>query len=99
MKLFYRRILPALLCLALLCGGLTACSRGGSDQGESGSGSSNSNTGNKKQITLTVWGAQEDQQMLKEMCDAYAKENSGAATRPTSSISAYWARATPPTRS
>ena len=75
MKLFYRRILPALLCPALLCGGLTACSRGGSDQGESGSGNSNSNTGNKKQITLTVWGAQEDQQMLKEMCDAYAGEN------------------------
>ena len=75
MKLFYRRILPALLCLALLCGGLTACSRGGSDQGESGSGNSNGNTGNKKQITLTVWGAQEDQQMLKEMCDAYAEEN------------------------
>lgn len=75
MKLFYRRILPALLCPALLCGGLTACSRGGSDQGESGSGSSNGNTDNKKQITLTVWGAQEDQQMLKEMCDAYAEEN------------------------
>ena len=75
MKLFYRRILPALLCLALLCGGLTACSRGGSDQGESGLGNSNGNTGNKKQITLTVWGAQEDQQMLKEMCDAYAEEN------------------------
>ena len=75
MKLFYRRILPALLCLAMLCGGLTACSRGGSDQDEAGSGNSNSNTGNKKQITLTVWGAQEDQQMLKEMCDAYAKEN------------------------
>lgn len=75
MKLFYRRILPALLCLALLCGGLTACSRGGSDQDETGSGNSNSNTGNKKQITLTVWGAQEDQQMLKEMCDAYAGEN------------------------
>ena len=75
MKLFYRRILPALLCLAMLCGGLTACSRGGSDQDETGSGNSNSNTGNKKQITLTVWGAQEDQQMLKEMCDAYAKEN------------------------
>ena len=75
MKLFYRRILPALLCPALLCGGLTACSRGGSDQSESGSGNSNGNTGNKKQITLTVWGAQEDQQMLKEMCDAYAGEN------------------------
>ena len=29
----------------------------------------------KEKITLTVWGSQEDQAMLKEMCDAYAKEN------------------------
>ncbi|MBR2334276.1 MAG: extracellular solute-binding protein [Clostridia bacterium] len=31
--------------------------------------------GNKTKITLTVWGSQEDQAMLKEMCDAYAKAN------------------------
>ena len=29
----------------------------------------------KEKITLTVWGSQEDQAMLKEMCDAYAKAN------------------------
>ena len=34
-----------------------------------------SGDGNKTKITLTVWGSQEDQAMLKEMCDAYAKAN------------------------
>ena len=47
----------------------TACRRGGvtPDGGQ---------TNGKETVTLTVWGAQEDQQMLKEMCDAFAKENS-----------------------
>ena len=69
------------LVLCMLGGALTACRRGGGDSTDTGSngGSGNgggSNNGNSKEITLTVWGAQEDQQMLKEMCDAYAKENS-----------------------
>ena len=55
----------------LLCIGLTACT----DSTDGNGGSGNSDGGNKKAVTLTVWGAQEDQQMLKEMCDAYAKEN------------------------
>ena len=70
------------LALALACmgGTLAACSRGGSGDGDgTGGGASNggSASGDSKTVTLTVWGAQEDQQMLKEMCDAYAKENSG----------------------
>ena len=63
-----------LLCGAL-CGLLSACSRGGSEEDGTGPSNNNNNAGNKKQVTLTVWGAQEDQKMLKEMCDAYAKEN------------------------
>ncbi len=59
----------SLVCVAaLLLGMLTACSRGDTD-GTSGDG------GDKKKVTLTVWGAQEDQAMLREMCDAYAKAN------------------------
>ena len=59
------------LSLSTLVGVFTACRRGG------GTGSDGTETqGNKKTITLTIWGAQEDQQMLKEMCEAYAKENS-----------------------
>ena len=36
---------------------------------------SGNNSGNKEKITLTVWGSQEDQEMLKEMCAAYAAAN------------------------
>jgi arabinogalactan oligomer/maltooligosaccharide transport system substrate-binding protein len=45
--------------LSLLC--LASC---GGDQ-----------TDDKEKITLTVWGSQEDQEMLKEMCAAYAAAN------------------------
>ena len=72
MKSLYKRLLAAWLAPVILCGGLTACSRGADSSPDNGSSGDN---GNKKAITLTVWGAQEDQQMLKEMCDAYAKEN------------------------
>ena len=66
------------LVLCMLGGALAACRRGGGDSTDTGSNGNGggSNNGNSKEITLTVWGAQEDQQMLKEMCDAYAKENS-----------------------
>ena len=60
------------LSLAVLGGVFTACRRG--DGGSNTDGTATQ--GSKETVTLTVWGAQEDQQMLKEMCDAYAKENS-----------------------
>lgn len=72
----YIKLTAIALCLAALCGVLGACTRGSSD-GE-GTGPSNNNGGNSsagKTVTLTIWGSQEDQQMLKEMCDAYAREN------------------------
>ena len=56
--------------LATLVGLFAACGRGG-DGDNTDTGAS----GEKETVTLTVWGAQEDQQMLKEMCEAYAKEN------------------------
>ncbi len=76
---FIIKLTAVALALAALSGALAACSRGGSgDSDGSGNGSGNgSDSGNRKTVTLTVWGAQEDQQMLKEMCDAYAKENTG----------------------
>ena len=58
------------LALATLGGALAACRQ--EDSGTDGADTQ----GSKETVTLTVWGAQEDQQMLKEMCDAYAKENS-----------------------
>ncbi len=62
-----------LLTVTLLSGSLTACRSGGGDG--DGTTTGNGENGNKKQVTLTVWGAQEDQAMLKEMCNAYAKAN------------------------
>ena len=35
----------------------------------------NENNGEKTKVTLTVWGAEEDQAMLKEMCNEFAKAN------------------------
>ena len=69
---YMKRITTAALILALLCGVLASCRRGSGDSTDSGG---TDTQGGKETVTLTVWGAQEDQQMLKEMCDAYAKEN------------------------
>ena len=66
---FIIKLTALALSLATLGSMIAACSRDGSGDGGSGGG------GGKKTVTLTVWGAQEDQQMLKEMCDAYAREN------------------------
>ncbi len=68
---FIIKLTALALSLATLGGALAACSGGGSGDGGNGGNSG----GNQKTVTLTIWGAQEDQQMLKEMCDAYAKEN------------------------
>ncbi|MBP3666861.1 MAG: extracellular solute-binding protein [Clostridia bacterium] len=66
---FIIKLTALALSLATLGSMIAACSRDGSGDGGSGGGDG------KKTVTLTVWGAQEDQQMLKEMCDAYAREN------------------------
>ena len=60
-----KKTIAILLILALACTMLFA---GGDD--EKSSSSSSSKSGEK--ITLTVWASQEDQAMIKEMCNAYA---------------------------
>jgi arabinogalactan oligomer/maltooligosaccharide transport system substrate-binding protein len=59
-----------------------ACNNAGSSAGTggetttgAGGGGADTPTGEGKKYTLTVWGAQEDQAMLKEMCAAYAAAN------------------------
>ena len=76
----YIKLTAIVLCLATLCTALASCSRGGhggdgTGTGPSGGGNSGGSNSAGKTISLTIWGSQEDQQMLKEMCDAYAKEN------------------------
>ncbi len=56
------RIFCLVMTLLMVVSAMTACA----PAEEAGSG---------EKITLTVWGAQEDQAMLKEMCAAYAEAN------------------------
>ncbi len=71
---FWIKLLSLSLALCLLGGFATACGRDGTDGTDTSAGTGNGN-GSKKKVTLTVWGAQEDQAMLKEMCADFAKAN------------------------
>ena len=67
------KILAIVAALLILCLALVACGNQGGDQ--TGDQTGNDNNSQKTKITLTVWGSQEDQEMLKEMCAAYAAAN------------------------
>ncbi len=58
---------------------MTACGRGDGDGGKETTagttGGTSDGNASGKDVTLTIWGAQEDQEMLKIMCEAYAKAN------------------------
>ena len=60
------RILSLALALLMLVMALAACNKDNND---------NVQPGEKTKVTLTVWGSQEDQEMLKEMCAAFAAAN------------------------
>lgn len=62
------RILSLVLALLMLVAVFAACNK---DNGEGDQQPS----GEKQKVTLTVWGSQEDQAMLKEMCEAFAAAN------------------------
>ena len=64
----FNRII-ALLMLVVMCAAMfISCGNGGS-------GDDTPSDGIKPKITLTVWASQEDQEMIKEMCAAYAAAN------------------------
>ena len=56
------RILSLVIALLMLVTVFAACNQNNSDENK------NQNNGEKTKVTLTVWGSQEDQEMLKEMC-------------------------------
>ena len=58
------KILAIIVAMLVLCVALVACGN-----------NSGGDPHNKEKVTLTVWGSQEDQEMLKEMCAAYAAAN------------------------
>ncbi len=62
------KLLSLVAAILLVCMSFVACG-GGNNGDNTGDG------GNKEKVTLTVWGSQEDQEMLKEMCAAYAAAN------------------------
>lgn len=62
------RFISFILIAALLTV-FVSCSKKNENEGNQG------NTSQGGSYTLTVWGAEEDQEMLKEMCDAFAKAN------------------------
>ena len=61
------KIFAIIAAILVLCLALGSCG-GGKEEEENGGGQ-------KTKITLTVWGAEEDQEMLKAMCAAFAKAN------------------------
>ncbi|MBQ4274804.1 MAG: extracellular solute-binding protein [Clostridia bacterium] len=63
------RILSLVMALLMLVAVFAACNKDNKDEGNK------DNNGEKQKVTLTVWGSQEDQDMLKEMCAAYAAAN------------------------
>ena len=64
-----KKIIPILLILAIVC--FASCSK--KETTTQAAAPTTAASGEK--ITLTVWGSQEDQAMLKEMCAAYAAAN------------------------
>ena len=61
------KIFAIIAAILVLCLALGSCG-GGKEEEENGGEQ-------KTKITLTVWGAEEDQEMLKAMCAAYAEAN------------------------
>ena len=61
------KIFAIIAAILVLCLALGSCG-GGKEEGENGGEQ-------KTKVTLTVWGAEEDQEMLKAMCAAFAKAN------------------------
>ena len=58
------RFIAFVMALLAFCLAFTACGN-----------SEDAGSQNKEKVTLTVWGSEEDQAMLKEMCEAFAAAN------------------------
>ena len=73
-KMKFMAIIATILVLCLALGSCGGGAGAGTGDG-TGSGSGNGNGGKKEKVTLTVWGAEEDQEMLKAMCASFAAAN------------------------
>ena len=80
-----RKIMTAIASMAMAGVMMVGCSSNGGSTAESGSSSAadgssaatngGDSTGSGETVNLTVWGPQEDQELLKQMCDAFAAAN------------------------
>ena len=80
-----RKIMTAIASMAMAGVMMVGCSGNGGSTAESGSSSAadgssaasngGDSTGSGEAVNLTVWGPQEDQELLKQMCDAFAAAN------------------------
>ena len=71
------KILALVMAFSIFTCVFMACSDDGNTDNNGGNNSTggDTSTGEGTKYTLVVWGAQEDQAMLKEMCNAYAAAN------------------------
>ena len=80
-----RKIMTAIASMAMAGVMMVGCSSNGGSTAESGSSSAadgssaasngGDSTGSGEAVNLTVWGPQEDQELIKQMCDAFAAAN------------------------
>ena len=71
-----RKLFTALTSVTLAGAILAGCSSSTNSTGSTdNSGTANSGSASGEVINLTVWGAQESQEYLKKMCDAFAEAN------------------------
>lgn len=78
-----RKIMTAIASMAMVgvmmagCSSNNSSSTGGGSAVDSSAASSNGgeSAGSGENVNLTVWGPQEDQELLKQMCDAFAAAN------------------------
>jgi len=82
-----KKIVAVFMAMAVCSTMFTGCGDGGNSTADSenkttGGGDTQDDAqggGTVEDITLTVWGAEEDQDLLKEMCNAFAEENKDKA--------------------
>lgn len=98
----YRKIMTAIASMTMagvMLAGCASNSTSGTSSTDSGSAAGNStassggseSTAGSEKVSLTVWGPQEDQELIKKMCDEFALQ---IPKRPTPSPTALSARQT-----
>lgn len=76
----YRKIMTAIASMTMagvMLAGCASNSTSGTSSTDSGSaaGNSTASSGGSEKVSLTVWGPQEDQELIKKMCDEFAAAN------------------------